>query len=75
VVEDACLNNYSKVFANTLGKITNVLAKNIPYALKPLVQAEKERLEKSCVITKIKNIEWTSASVPVVKSKDCKNLW
>jgi len=66
------LAKYADVFTNTLGKITPVKAKiavapsavmrfhcprQVPYALKPLVEQELDRLEKAGVLER-----WTTVS-------------
>ena len=73
---------YSDIFQPGLGKLTNIQAKlvlkdgaqpkfvkarQVPYALKPKVEAELDALERDGVLTKVDFSEWATAIVPVVK--------
>jgi len=71
---------YSDIFQPGLGKLTNIQAKlvlkdgaqpkfvkawQVPYALKPKVEAELDALERDGVLTKVDFSEWATAIVPV----------
>jgi hypothetical protein len=42
-------------------------ARQVPYALRPKVEAELTRLEKEGILNKVEHSEWASPIVPVVK--------
>ncbi|XP_041375645.1 uncharacterized protein K02A2.6-like [Gigantopelta aegis] len=79
----ALLNKYNSVFQEGLGTLKDLKAKlivpddstpkifkarNVPYALKPKVESELERLEQSGVLSKVEFTEWAAPIVPVVKT-------
>ena len=81
-IEDL-LTKYSEVFDEKMGKVKNVQAslclkpdaspqflapRQIPYALKPLVEQEILRLEANNTWEKVTYSEWATPLVPVVKS-------
>lgn len=43
------------------------IARSVPYALKPKVEEELDRLEKERIIQRIDHSEWASPIVPVLK--------
>ena len=76
------LVEYADVFSDDLGKITPVRAKiavspaavpkfhrprPVPYALKPLVEQELDRLEKAGVLVQVDHSEWAAPIVTVPK--------
>lgn len=77
------LRTYSDVFNEDIGQITGVKAtikikggskpifcraRTMPFAMKPMVEAELERLEKQGVIIPITHSDWATPIVPVLKS-------
>ncbi len=81
-VEDL-LERHSEVFKPELGTVRGMKAKlfvdpearpqfckarSVPYALRPKVEAELERLEKEDIIVPVKVSDWATPIVPVLKS-------
>ena len=72
---------YKDIFQPRLGKLANIKAKlnikghhtkfakarQVPYALRPKVEAELDALEKEGILTKVDHSEWATAIVPLVK--------
>jgi len=42
-------------------------ARQVPYALRPKVEAKLDKLEKADILTKVDHSEWATAILPVVK--------
>jgi len=76
------LKKYKDVFAAGLGKLENIRARltvvdnaepkfakarQLPYALKPKVEAELDNLEQEGVLSKVDYSDWATPIVPVVK--------
>lgn len=76
------LNKYPKVFDGELGSMKDIMvkltvkpgstpkclkARPVPYAIKPKVEAELDRLEKSGVLEPVSTSEWATPIVPVMK--------
>ena len=76
------LQEHSSVFTDELGAITPIKAKlevsptttpkfkrprPVPYALKPLVEQELDRLEKPGVLERVNHSEWAAPIVTVPK--------
>ena len=76
------LQKYQDVFAPGLGKLENIEAKltliddatpkfvkarQLPYAMRPKVEAELDKLEKEGILSKVDHSEWATPIVPVVK--------
>ncbi|XP_060085398.1 uncharacterized protein K02A2.6-like [Ylistrum balloti] len=77
------LKNYSEIFSEGIGKLKGTVAKlslvdnthpkfvkarQVPYALKPKVEEELERLQNEGIISPIEFSDWATPIVPVVKS-------
>ena len=73
---------YKAIFQPGLGKLKNIKARlvieegcqpkffkprQVPYALKPKVEAELDELERTGILTKVNYSEWATPIVPVVK--------
>jgi len=73
---------YKAIFQPGLGKLKNIKARlvieegcqpkffkprQVPYALKPKVEAELDELERAGILTKVNYSEWATPIVPVVK--------
>jgi nucleoside-triphosphatase THEP1 len=76
-------NRYSRLFSDELGKLSNFQAKlylkdnvapvfmrarTVPYAMRPKIEQELDRLEAEGVLTKSSRSEWATPIVPIVKS-------
>lgn len=76
------LDRYSPVFQDGIGTLAQIKAKvaltenaqpkfhkarNLPYALRPKVEAELKRLEDQGILSKVEWSEWATPIVPVVK--------
>ena len=79
---DEVLTKHIKVFANELGTLTGYKAKlnvdptamprfckarTVPYALKPLVESELNRLESEGIISPVQFSHWAAPIVPIRK--------
>lgn len=79
---DGILKRYPKVFDGELGSMRDITvklavkpgsapkclkARPVPYAIKPKVEAELERLVKSGVLEPVSTSEWATPIVPVMK--------
>ena len=77
------LDKYQKVFEPGIGKLRGITAKftvekdavpkfckprTVPYALRPKVEAELDRLESETILSKIDHSEWATPVVPVPKA-------
>lgn len=76
------LDKYAEVFEEGIGMLKNTKAKltlkensqpkfckarQVPYALRPKVEAELTKLQNANIITKVEWSEWASPVVPVIK--------
>ena len=63
------IDRYPSVFKDELGLIkdTSTQFKILPYALRPKVEAELDRLEKSNIISPVTFSKWAAPIVPVLK--------
>ena len=79
---DQLLQQYESVFSEGVGTLIGHKAdlkveegcqpsfhkpRQVPYALRPKVEAELTRLEKDGILSKVENSEWATPIVPVVK--------
>jgi hypothetical protein len=79
---DGLMKKYSKVTADGLGKVQGIKAtltiqegcqpkfckaRPVPYALKPKIEAELERLQAEGIISPVDYSEWASPIVPAAK--------
>ena len=79
---DQLLQRYESVFSEGVGTFEGHKAdlkvegncqpsfhkpRQVPYALRPKVEAELTCLEKDCILSKVESSEWTAPIVPVVK--------
>lgn len=79
---DQLLQKYESVFSENLGTLKGYKAdlkveegcqssfhkpRQVPYALRPKVEAELTRLEKEGILSKVEYSEWATPIVPVVK--------
>ena len=79
---DEVLTKHIKFFANELGTLTGYKAKlnvdttamprfckarTVPYALKPLVESELNRLESEGIISPVQFSHWAAPIVPIMK--------
>ena len=79
---DEVLTNHIKVFANELDTLKGYKAKlnvdptamprfckarTVPYALKPLVESELNRLESEGIISPVQFSHWAAPIVPIIK--------
>ncbi|XP_013396381.1 uncharacterized protein K02A2.6-like [Lingula anatina] len=82
-VEEELMNKYENLFSEGYGKIREFKvhirvkedaspvfckARPVPYALKPAIEAELNRLEQSGIIEKVDHSEWAAPIVVVPKS-------
>lgn len=76
------LEKHSKVFDGELGSMKDIMvkltlkpgstpkclkARSVPYAIKPKVEAELDRLVKSGVLEQVRTSDWATPIVPVMK--------
>ena len=79
----AILTQYSEVFKPDLGMMKNFKAKifidpsvpprfckvrSVPYAMRPLVEAELEKLVDQGILTAVQHAEWAAPIVPIIKA-------
>ena len=86
---DELLKKYEEVFEPGIGKLKGITAKfkvhdeatpkfckprQVPYALRPKVEAEIERLEAEGILSKVRHAEWATPVVPVPKESGAVRL-
>lgn len=88
-VISSLLTKYQQVFLPGIGKLKGIKAKlsvypdvspkyckprQVPYALRPKVEAEIDRLEKEGILSKVNYSEWATPVVPVPKQSGAVRL-